>query len=318
MESSGDLYCMTEIASHFWEPFIISGYRKPGISVKDSARSIFKIHNETLNIWTHFLPCLYTVWHLWKQPSCFHDDLLQQPYVCLLVSVCAYTFGSSVAHTFCSISEFSQHVSFMIDYYCISLYAFSISLTNVSYSFPKSWQESWWESCFLYATGLCCIFSVFLSCQSRFRKFDSFSKVMRVVAFLLPYLVGMAPTTYRTFLHFSRDDATFYFSLKLITSLLTVTLYSTHFPECLYPGSFDYYFHSHQLFHLGVVATTYCHIQGMLKDMEQITPDNVVTKSLYALLIITLMNGTLLSYYIYKMYLLHCNHDSNQNSKKLH
>eukprot|EP01083_Nonionella_stella_P063058 163910_1 len=37
--------------------FILNGYRKFCVSAKDCLRSIFAIHNETLNIWTHLLGC---------------------------------------------------------------------------------------------------------------------------------------------------------------------------------------------------------------------------------------------------------------------
>jgi Haemolysin-III related len=38
-------------------PFILNGYRIHH-TAKDCFFSIFKLHNETLNIWTHLIPCL--------------------------------------------------------------------------------------------------------------------------------------------------------------------------------------------------------------------------------------------------------------------
>lgn len=39
-------------------PFILHGYRIHH-SIKDCLFSWFKLHNETLNIWTHIVPCLF-------------------------------------------------------------------------------------------------------------------------------------------------------------------------------------------------------------------------------------------------------------------
>lgn len=43
----------------FQEDSIISGYRHPCSSARDCILSLFQLTNETLNIWTHFLPTWY-------------------------------------------------------------------------------------------------------------------------------------------------------------------------------------------------------------------------------------------------------------------
>lgn len=43
----------------FHEDGIISGYRHPCSSATDCILSLFQLTNETLNIWTHFLPTWY-------------------------------------------------------------------------------------------------------------------------------------------------------------------------------------------------------------------------------------------------------------------
>uniref|UniRef100_A0A670ZLU8 Uncharacterized protein n=1 Tax=Pseudonaja textilis TaxID=8673 RepID=A0A670ZLU8_PSETE len=40
----------------FWEEGIMSGYRHPKSSALDCVLSSFQLNNETVNIWTHFLP----------------------------------------------------------------------------------------------------------------------------------------------------------------------------------------------------------------------------------------------------------------------
>lgn len=43
-------------AQVFWEDGIMSGYRCPTSSALDCVLSSFQMTNETVNIWTHFLP----------------------------------------------------------------------------------------------------------------------------------------------------------------------------------------------------------------------------------------------------------------------
>jgi len=43
-------------------PFISEGYRAcPCMTVNKATSTLFMIHNETLNIWTHLLPAVYYI-----------------------------------------------------------------------------------------------------------------------------------------------------------------------------------------------------------------------------------------------------------------
>lgn len=51
------------VDSHFWEPFILSGYRDHGHhKALSPGRTMFSLHNETFNIWTHLTPGLLYLW----------------------------------------------------------------------------------------------------------------------------------------------------------------------------------------------------------------------------------------------------------------
>lgn len=66
-------------------------------------------------------------------------------------------------------------------------------------------------------------------------------------------------------------------------------LYGSRIPESLYPGKFDIWFHSHQLFHVFVVVAAVVHFVGMIKifdywhtqnhacalDVKQMINDNI-------------------------------------------
>ena len=50
--------------------------------------------------------------------------------------------------------------------------------------------------------------------------------------------------------------------------LIGALIYSTRFPEKLYPGGFDIWGSSHQIFHVLVVLATCIHFVGVLKAFD--------------------------------------------------
>ncbi|KAM3172116.1 hypothetical protein ACTXT7_015221 [Hymenolepis weldensis] len=45
-------------------------------------------------------------------------------------------------------------------------------------------------------------------------------------------------------------------------------IYACRFPECLYPGKFDIWFQSHQIFHVFVVMAALVHLNSILEIAE--------------------------------------------------
>lgn len=50
-----------DVPTLFREPFVLSGYRPVGLSWRCYALSLFQIHNETLNVWSHLLAAICVV-----------------------------------------------------------------------------------------------------------------------------------------------------------------------------------------------------------------------------------------------------------------
>jgi adiponectin receptor len=51
------------------KPYILSGYREQNKSNLNYLASIFKIHNESVNIWTHMMGLLYFLYIIFKNNS---------------------------------------------------------------------------------------------------------------------------------------------------------------------------------------------------------------------------------------------------------
>lgn len=109
----------------FWEDGIMSGYRHPKSTALDCLLSSFQMTNETVNIWTHFLPTWYFLWRflLLSYTLDFLGDPYNWPLLVYMMLICLYPFTSSFAHTFSSMSAHARHICYFLDYGALSLYS---------------------------------------------------------------------------------------------------------------------------------------------------------------------------------------------------
>jgi len=102
---------------HLDNSYLNHGYRRmPTNSYLNCFLSMFSLHNETLNVWTHFLPFLYWVYLLF-----FEIPHLKEPVVSGVFALCAiFVFlGSSLFHIFKCNSIYDYHFFLTIDFYGI-------------------------------------------------------------------------------------------------------------------------------------------------------------------------------------------------------
>ncbi|XP_068778500.1 membrane progestin receptor delta isoform X3 [Struthio camelus] len=253
----------------FWEDGIMSGYRHPKSSALDCVLSSFQMTNETINIWTHFLPTWYFVWRLLVLSSSL--DFCREPYhwplLIYLLLVCLYPFASSCAHTFSTMSARARHFCYFCDYGALSLYSLGCAFAYGAYAMPDRWVGGVLHRYFVPAAAFNSFVCTGLSCYSRFPELEHprLSKVLRTAAFVYPFLYDNIPLFYR--LLFCRcDEAMAGYCYHLLFALLTGFLFASHLPERLAPGRFDYIGHSHQLFHVCAVLGTHFQLEAVLRD----------------------------------------------------
>ncbi|KAM5295367.1 LOW QUALITY PROTEIN: membrane progestin receptor delta [Glossophaga mutica] len=268
-----------QIPRVFWEDSIMSGYRRPTSSALDCILSSFQMTNETVNIWTHFLPTWYFLWHLlalaggwgpgfWAEP--YH-----QPLLVFRLPACLYAFASCCPHTFNSMSPRARHNCYFLDYGALSLYSLGCAFPYAAYSMPTSWLHSRLHQLFVPAAALNSFLCTGLSCYSQFPELESpgLSNVLCTGAFAYPFLFCNLPLFYRLGLCWDRGHSCGQEALStshgyhLLRALLTGFLFTSHLPEWLLPGRFDYIGHSHQLFHICAVLGTHFQLEAVLADM---------------------------------------------------
>ncbi|XP_027776837.2 membrane progestin receptor delta isoform X2 [Marmota flaviventris] len=261
----------------FWEDGIMSGYRRPTSSALDCVLSSFQMTNETVNIWTHFLPTWYFLWRLLAllEGPGFRAEPYDWPLLIFLLPACLYPFASCCAHTFSSMSPRARHICYFLDYGALSLYSLGCAFPYAAYSMPASWLHGRLHQLFVPAAAFNSLLCTGLSCYSRFPELESpgFSKVLRTAAFAYPFLFDNLPLFYRLGLCWGRGHSCGQEALStshgyhLLCALLTGFLFASHLPERLAPGRFDYIGHSHQLFHICAVLGTHFQLEAVLADM---------------------------------------------------
>nr|XP_033780410.1 membrane progestin receptor delta isoform X2 [Geotrypetes seraphini] len=148
---------------------IISGYRHPKSSALDCILSSFRMTNETLNIWTHFLPTWYFLWRFLVLSTSldFCTDPYNWPLLLYLLVICLYPFTSSCAHTFSTMSPHACHFCYFLDYGALSLYSLGCAFTYSAYIMPDRWINSPLHLHFTQLATLNSFICTALSCYSR-------------------------------------------------------------------------------------------------------------------------------------------------------
>uniref|UniRef100_A0A3P8VVI5 Progestin and adipoQ receptor family member Va n=1 Tax=Cynoglossus semilaevis TaxID=244447 RepID=A0A3P8VVI5_CYNSE len=270
------VFTINQVPKVFHEESIIYGYRHPRSSATDCVLSLFQLTNETLNIWTHFLPTWYFLWKLVTVilMQTVWLDSFTWPLVVFLFSCCVYPLASSCAHTFSTMSVRARHICFFFDYAALSFYSLGSAIIYSAYVFPDRWVNSFFHRCYMPIAVVNTVVCTSIACYSRlglpFLQYNH-DTIKRVFAFAYPYLFDNIPLFYRVFLcegdGCTANDTNLLHYYHITLAFLTGFLFATHLPERLAPGSFDYIGHSHQLFHVCGVLGTHFQMKAAERDM---------------------------------------------------
>ncbi|CAF4174069.1 unnamed protein product [Rotaria sp. Silwood2] len=217
--------------------FLISGHRPPMPSVKQCFASIFRLHTETVNIWTHLLGTFVfigiAIYFLTRPASEVHIEkklifgaFFLGAIVCLLCSTLYHIL-------YCHSPKISKFFS-KLDYCGIAILIIGSVVPLLYYQF---YCEFGTKIAYLSLIGLLGITCIVISMWDRFASSDY--RVYRV------------------------SGATQYLLLVAVLYVIGAALYAARIPERLAPGLFDIWFQSHQLFHVFVVAAACVHYYGI-------------------------------------------------------
>ncbi|KAI9591623.1 hemolysin-III related-domain-containing protein [Syncephalis fuscata] len=234
--------------------YILTGYRFVA-SKKECLLSIFRLHNETGNIWTHllgalFVLCIAIYCHLNQLPQATLGDHFIFLFFFIAATKCLCC--SVLFHTFtCHVRLTVMKRAATLDYIGISLLISASVMVTAYYGF---YCDESLARLYMTTAGIVGAIGFVLPW---FDWFDSKEfRLVRTGIFVLMGGAGLFPLLH---LINSRGlEATFHFITPLFWSLAMylsgVFVYANHYPERLFPGWFDRWGSSHQFWHMFVVA----------------------------------------------------------------
>lgn len=259
----------------FREPFIMEGYRKPGINAMDCFKSVFVFYcNETINVWSHFIAfVLFAI----KFTKIFVFELsitdpFNWPLLVYSIGICGFCLMSSVAHMFNSVSSTVRHTCFFMDYAAITIYSVGAGQAFWWYTRPIQTDLLIFNHPVIFGT-----LSLFISilcthlCCSTRMKWHKNKYAIRTGTMVIPFLVNAFPYIYRMNTCTNSVDcdqsSQWMFRKHVVLFLIGAFANVARFPERFMVGVFDYCGHSHHFLHVFTALGSLDQFDGIRLDI---------------------------------------------------
>uniref|UniRef100_A0AAY4BAI5 Adiponectin receptor 1a n=2 Tax=Denticeps clupeoides TaxID=299321 RepID=A0AAY4BAI5_9TELE len=252
--------------------YLLHGHRPPMPSFRACFGSIFRIHTETGNIWTHLLGlilflCLGTLTML--RPNVSFMAPLQEKVVFgmfFLGAVLCLSFSWLFHTVYCHSEKVSRTFS-KLDYSGIALLIMGSFVPWLYYSFYCSPQPR------LIYLSVVCVLGISAIIVAQWDRFATpRHRPTRAGVFLGLGLSGIIPTMHFTiaegFVKATTVGQMGWFFLMGAMYITGAGLYAARIPERFFPGKCDIWFQSHQIFHVLVVAAAFIHFYGISNLQE--------------------------------------------------
>ncbi|KYM80866.1 hypothetical protein ALC53_08679 [Atta colombica] len=249
--------------------FLHAGHRPPLPSFYACFKSIFRIHTETGNIWTHLLGCVafigIAIFFLTQPPieiqleeKLVFGTFFAGAIICLGMS---FAFHTVHCHSECVGKLFSK-----LDYCGIAMLIMGSFVPWLYYGFYCDYQP---KLIYLSVVVVLGITSIVVSLWERFGEPNY--RPLRAGVFmgfgLSGFLMFVIPAV-----HYAVAEGWFkaisqaslgWLILMGCLYILGALFYALRVPERFFPGKFDIWFQSHQIFHVLVIAAAFVHYHGI-------------------------------------------------------
>ncbi|KAF9994499.1 hypothetical protein BGZ79_000745 [Entomortierella chlamydospora] len=253
-------------------PAIVTGYRRATYSYYKCIRSLWFLHNETVNIWSHLLgavafiiiaPIAYFKFLAVHEAIKWTD--ISVMYAFLVGAIICLSMSASF-HTFSCHSEKVCSQWIRCDFLGIIFLIVGSCYPAIFYGFycHRTFQ-------IIYISVISGLggATIVATMQERFQV-PQFRWV-RAGLFLSLGLSGLAPIIHATVLYgfplAQKAAALNYMFCMGAAYVFGVLIYGSRTPECFFPGKFDNFGASHQIFHTCVLIGCAFHLVGVTKAM---------------------------------------------------
>lgn len=265
--------------------FLTHGHRPPLPSFRACFRSIFRIHTETANIWTHLLGCVAFIAiaiYFLMRPSMeieIQEKIVFGAFFAGAIICLGFSF---MFHTLNCHSQFVGKLFSKLDYCGIALLIMGSFVPWLYYGFYCHFRPK-----VVYLSVVCAlgVTSIMVSLWDKFS--ESTWRPFRAGVFMTFGLSGIVPA-----IHYGLVEGWFnklsqqslgWLVLMGLLYIIGAVLYALRVPERWFPGKCDIWFHSHQIFHLFVLGGAFVHYHGISEmAMHRVTigqceiPDNPI------------------------------------------
>ena len=264
-----------DVSVVFHEPAILAGYRVPYKPWRYYLFSIFQLHNETANVWTHLIGILLIFLRFYGYFQEF--DISSHKILSILIPFATASvislFISSAVHLLHARSPYIHFVGFMIDYIGAAINTFGYGIAFFYGHADKKTYESY-KNIHLPIVATVSFSNFVIMCLAKIwyghDPHNMQRKYMMLGGMTVQALVNFFPAVPR-YNHCMQDDTCSISSLNHITIISIVFLlqaiaFAAHQPEKTWPGKFDVVGHGHQVFHVLIVVNMFLEMDAIYKD----------------------------------------------------
>lgn len=257
------------------EPAILSGYRVPYRPWKYYFYSLFQLHNETVNVWTHligFCVILHQL-HGYFQEFDLSTDSVLSTLLAFGVTCLIGLIISATVHLLHAKSPHVHFVAFMTDYIGATVLSFGTGL-GCFYGVSDASFYKRWETLYMPALTVVSYLNFVNLCLAKLWFGDDPHNMKRKYMFI----VGMSVQGVMNLANFGLRYVTCFYDetckmsslnhLTLITFIfvLEAITFAAHQPEKTWPGKFDIIGHGHQIFHVLIVLNQVLQLDAIYSD----------------------------------------------------
>lgn len=233
-------------------PYIIRGYRGE-ITFYDAIKSVFSLHNETANIWSHLIAGQFFLMQMiFLKLDSFSFNFYQFCVTLLM-------FTSAIAHTLCAIDRKTYYKMWKYDFAAVALAMWSGYVVWCANIFSISIS-----SCYLGSSGSVAATCIYLGVSDRFA--HPKYRFLLPSAFCVLGGLGIIPIAHALTFYRSREVvfASVMTLMKFILSFTGALCHIYRIPERYFPGKLDYIGNGHNIMHLLIAIAFQVYFVGTM------------------------------------------------------